>query len=212
MKPPSASSQRGLPQSQFEALKAALISAFKALSKEFSEKAKQVIVLHSVEINLCSTMQRDEIKEILSEYGSKGWNYNDMIDKAALHGKGEMAAHLVTNRGMTAKKFKALPAADKKIVNSGTILVAKRNRVDSVPSPDMGEKDWRRVLSPKKAGLLTPDEQLHMSRAMKPAYHKLVGSEMDGKSVVLTFRLNSSVVKARVTRARLKALVKKYCP
>lgn len=196
---------------RFDKLKESLKQQLERLTADFAERIRQLLLSHSSDLARCSTLQRKEIKKILAPC-DKGYHLSDMVEKAVLHGEGMMARHLVTNLGITSITFKKLPAAAKRQLSSGIIPIAERNRVVQVKAKDLTARQMSRAVSGNhpSLGVLTPVQQKSMSRYRKPVYHGLTGDEPDGRSIILTWELNTSCVKGRITLGQLKALVRKY--
>lgn len=205
------STQSSLSLQRFEKLKASLKQQLERLTADFAERVKQLLLAHSSDLARCSTLQRKEIKKLLAPC-DKGYHLSDMVEKAVLHGEGVMARHLVENPGITSITFKKLPAAAKRQLSSGVIPIAERNRVVPVKAKDLTAKQLSRAVSGNhpNLGVLTPVQQKSMSRYRKPVYHGLTGDALAGRSIILTWELNTSCFKGRVTLGQLKALVRKY--
>ena len=201
----------GLPPQEFETLKATLTQQLLRLVVDTAERVKRIMLLHASELARCNKLQMAELKLLLAPC-DKGFHLSNMIDKAVLHGEGKMARHLVLNPAMTATKFKKLPKAAKEQLNSGVIPVVTRGRVIHVPAAELTPTQMKQVVSGNypESGILTPAQQKTMPRYRKPVYHTLTGTELDGRSIIMTWELNTARFKGRVTLSALKALVKKY--
>lgn len=198
---------QGLPQAQFDALLAALTTAFGRIASRAAKAVLTLLDKHSVSIAQCNLQQLHELETRV--HGSYGLQIHDALRKAALLGQGKIELHVYYNPGITWAKLVRLPAQDIQNLNNpnyGWIIKGSRNKVIQVASKDLTPPATK-ALSRKficrwpKPEALPPGRQDDPRTRPIPTYYKLVSVDPDPLvrgAILITCQLGNSAFRARL--------------
>ena len=198
-----------LSAAEFDGLYTKLADRLRHISDDFRAAVQRLLLQNADKIARCSPFQRKKLKKLLQPYSAGDFRIGDVIEKTYLHGKGKMARHLVENTAIKAVAFERLPAAAKRTLNKGTVIIKNRNQVIQVQSSKLTPAQTRRVFSANhpERGILAPDQQ-NAARFKAPEYYHLADCKRDESNgdLVCRFVLNKAYFMARITPKQFRGM------
>jgi len=197
-----------LPSDQFDAMLTELEGKLTKILHRTGEKVLEVMLLYAKKLACCSEFQLKIVHKRVGDLGV-GAHMSEYVNKAAMVGRKEMPPVVARMVGISCATFVKLVDEDraKLAANKPMPLKTRVGTIMKRPS-DMTEDEHHRLVRHfPKPKVMPPEQQYEPRPKPKPSYYKLTDWELDGATVVCTFKLGASLFKGRITLSQLREML-----